>query len=240
MQHAIHTEKSLSIAYDASLMAVPGVDYFSVDYWRSRQALVGEAVGRGSAWFIEASFGPVVLREFLRGGWVAKLSRQSYFFTTVARSRPFREYHLLAALYEQGLPVPRPVAALCKHHGFISTGALMTARIASVQTLADMLPGNQDGSDLQAGHWESIGKCIRRFHDAGVWHADLNARNILLDAGFQVYLIDFDRARFTPGKAVNGEGNLNRLKRSLLKLWPADALSALQPAWAQLEAAYHG
>ena len=240
MQHAIHTEKSLSIAYDASLMAAPGVDYFSVDYWRSRQALVGEAVGRGSAWFIEASFGPVVLREFLRGGWVAKLSRQSYFFTTVARSRPFREYHLLAALYEQGLPVPRPVAALCKHHGFISTGALMTARIASVQTLADMLPGNQDGSDLQAGHWESIGKCIRRFHDAGVWHADLNARNILLDAGFQVYLIDFDRARFTPGKAVNGEGNLNRLKRSLSKLWSADALSALQPAWAQLEAAYHG
>ena len=234
MQHVTHTEKSLAIAYDASLMMAPGVDFFSVDYWRSHQALVGEAIGRGSAWFIEAPFGPVVLREFLRGGWVAKLSRQSYFFTTVARSRPFREYHLLAALYEQGLPVPRPVAALCKHHGIISTGALMTVRLESVQTLADLIPGNQDGDGL----WENVGKCIRRFHNAGVWHADLNARNILLDTGFKVYLIDFDRARFTPGKAVDGEGNLNRLKRSLIKLWPADELSGLQPAWSQLKAAY--
>jgi len=238
MQHVIHTEKSLAIAYDASLMTAPGVEFFSVDYWRSHQALVGEAIGRGSAWFIKAPFGSVVLREFLRGGWVAKLSRQSYFFTTVARSRPFREYHLLATLYEQGLPVPRPVAALCKHHGIISTGALMTQRIASVQTLADLLPGNHDGVDSQAGLWENIGKSIRRFHDAGVWHADLNARNILLDDGLQVYLIDFDRARFTPGEAVNGEGNLNRLKRSLNKLWPADKLSGLQPAWARLKAAY--
>ena len=238
MQHVIHTEKSLAIAYDASLMVAPGVDYFSVDYWKSHQAVVGEAVGRGSAWFIEAPFGPVVLREFLRGGWVAKLSRQSYFFTTVARSRPFREYHLLAVLHEQGLPVPRPVAALCKHHGIVSSGALMTARIASVQTLADMLPGNPGGANPQADLWENIGKCIRRFHDAGVWHADLNARNILLDDGLKVYLIDFDRARFTPGKVVNGEGNLNRLKRSLTKLWPADELSSLQPAWSQLKAAY--
>ena len=240
MKSVIHKENSLAIAYDANLLEIPGVDFFSVDYWRSKQALEGEAVGRGSAWFINTASGPVVLRQYLRGGWVAKISRQSYFFTTVSRSRPFREYHLLAALYDLGLPVPKPVAALCEFHGFISSGALMTARISSAQTLADVLPGNDEGDDLGEGLWESVGKCIRRFHDAGVWHADLNARNILLDENSQVFLIDFDRARFTPGKAVNGQGNLKRLKRSLSKFWPTDELSAMQAAWVQLMAAYHG
>ncbi len=233
MKSVIHKESLLAIAYDASLMETPTVDYFSVDYWRSKQALEGEAVGRGSAWFINTAFGPVVLRQYLRGGWVAKISRQSYFFSTVSRSRPFREYHLLAALYDLGLPVPKPVTALCEFHGIISSGALMTARISSAKTLADVLPGNE-------AIWESVGKCIRRFHDAGVWHADLNARNILLDADLRVFLIDFDRARFTPGKVVNGEGNLKRLKRSLAKLWPTGELSAMQAAWTQLIAAYHG
>ena len=233
MKSVIHKESSLAIAYDASLMEMPTVDYFSVDYWRSKQALEGEAVGRGSAWFINTAFGPVVLRQYLRGGWVAKISRQSYFFSTVSRSRPFREYHLLAALYDLGLPVPKPVTALCEFHGIISSGALMTARISSAQTLADVLPGNE-------AIWGSVGKCIRRFHDTGVWHADLNARNILLDADLRVFLIDFDRARFTPGKVVNGEGNLKRLKRSLVKLWPTGELSAMQTAWTQLIAAYHG
>ena len=81
MQAVIHKQNSLAIVYDADLMNVPGSEIFSVDYWKARQALAGEAVGRGSAWFIDAPFGPVVLRKYLRGGWVAKISRQSYFFT---------------------------------------------------------------------------------------------------------------------------------------------------------------
>ena len=240
MKPVIHKGKSFAIAYDASLMGVPDADYFSVDYWKSRQALTAQALGRGSAWFIDAPFGHVVLRKYFRGGWAARISRESYLFSSVSRSRPFREFHLLAALYEQGLPVPRPVAALCEHHGIISTGALMTERISAAQTLADLLPGNSHGADTDSSLWESVGVCIRRFHDAGVWHADLNARNILLAAGLQVFLIDFDRARFTPGKVVRGQGNLNRLKRSLARLWPTTELAAMEPAWSQLEAGYHG
>ncbi len=146
----------------------------------------------------------------------------------------------MASLLELGLPVPRPVAALCEFHGVISTGTILMARIPSAQTLADVLPGNSGTLKLDDGFWGSVGKCIRRFHDAGVWHADLNARNILLDAELQIYLIDFDRTRFTPGKKVQGQGNLNRLKRSLVKLWPTAALSEMEPAWAQLEAGYRG
>ena len=234
MKPAIHTDKTWAIAYDASFLDVPGVEFFSVDYWRSLQALTGEAVGRGSAWFVESPHGPVVLRQYLRGGWAAKFSRQAYFYTGVSRSRPFREFHLLAKLSEKGLPVPRPVAALCQHHGLLSNGAIMTARIASAKTLADALSAGSMVEDI----WSRIGQCIRRFHRSGVWHADLNARNIMLDAGLQVYLIDFDRARYNPGTIVNGEGNLKRLKRSLVKLWPAERDTEVHTAWAQLRAAY--
>lgn len=234
MKQVIHKEKSWAVAYDASLMSVPGLDYFSVDYWRSRQAVTGEAIGRGSAWYIEAPHGPIVLRHYLRGGWAATFSRQSYFYTGVSNSRPFREYHVLMELYAKGLPVPRPVAALCQHHGVISTGAIMTACIPSTNTLADILSGGDAVEDI----WTKVGRCIRKFHDAGLWHADLNARNILLDANLEVYLIDFDRARFNPGKPVNGEGNLNRLKRSLQKLWSPEKMPALQSAWNELKTGY--
>lgn len=111
----------------------------------------------------------------------------------------------------------------------------MTARINGAQTLAELLPGAQATGKL----WADVGKCIRRFHLAGVWHADLNARNILLDDESRVFLIDFDRARLTPGKTVAGENNLARLNRSLVKLWPVAQISALQPAWNCLLAAYH-
>jgi 3-deoxy-D-manno-octulosonic acid kinase len=109
-----------------------------------------------------------------------------------------------------------------------------------VQTLADLLPANNEGSEVNTGFWGRIGKCIRQFHDAGLWHADLNARNIMLNDQSEVFLIDFDRARLTPGKAVNGEGNLKRLNRSLIKLWPSAELAMLESAWTQLEAGYHG
>ncbi len=235
MKHATHRESSWAVIYDAGLKHAPGLDEFSVDYWRSRQAVSGEATGRGSAWFIETPDGPVVLRHFLRGGWAAKLSRQAYFFTGISKSRPFREYHILAGLYEKGLPVPRPVAALCQHKGLVATGAIMTACIPSATTLADVVAG---AGEIE-GLWASVGRCIREFHSAGVWHADLNARNILLDAESRVYLIDFDRARLQAGKPVNGEDNLNRLKRSLVKFWPAEKLPEMDLAWADLKAAYN-
>jgi 3-deoxy-D-manno-octulosonic acid kinase len=175
-----------------------------------------------------------VLRRYLRGGWAASLSREHYFFTSVSTSRPFREYHLLAALHALGLPVPRPVAALCQHRGLLSRGAIITARLTDAKPLADMLDDDLPDADV----WTAIGTCVRRFHNEGVWHADLNARNILLDGDSQVFLIDFDRARFSPGETVEGKGNLNRLKRSLVKFWPADESEAMQEAWKNLMAGY--
>jgi hypothetical protein len=71
-----------------------------------------------------------------------------------------------------------------------------------------------------------------------VWHADLTAHNILLDAAGVPYLLDFDRGRLrAPGRWR--VGNLARLQRSLRKIRPRLAAgSYTQREWQWLLAGY--
>ena len=71
---------------------------------------------------------------------------------------------------------------------------------------------------LDARHWELVGTCIRRFHDANIYHADLNAHNLLLSEDDRVYLIDFDRSAVRAEAKAWKDQNLARLHRSLTKL----------------------
>ena len=66
--------------------------------------------------------------------------------------------------------------------------------------------------------WRKVGSVVRRFHQRGVFHADLNAHNILLDKSGEVYLIDFDKCRLRKTQRSWQLKNLNRLRRSLNKL----------------------
>jgi 3-deoxy-D-manno-octulosonic acid kinase len=184
---------------------------------------------------VESDAGPAVLRPYLRGGWPRHLSRDRYVFTGYARSRPLREFNVLVGLQGMGLPAPAPLAALCVRRGPWYTGALLMSRIDAEATLAERL-GDAYAAD---GLWARVGACVRRFHDAGLWHADLNVRNVLLGAGEAVSLIDFDRARLTPGRAVQGMGNLERLRRSVAKEWPG-ASASMARAWSSLEGGYGG
>ncbi|EFV87568.1 LOW QUALITY PROTEIN: hypothetical protein HMPREF0005_04636, partial [Achromobacter xylosoxidans C54] len=46
--------------------------------------------------------------------------------------------------------------------------------------------------------WQPVAEAIVRMHRAGVWHADLNAFNILIGSDGRVWLIDFDRGTDGP------------------------------------------
>jgi 3-deoxy-D-manno-octulosonic acid kinase len=228
-----HKQGSLVIVYDADRVQQPGPELFDPGYWQRVGAVAGQAPGRGSALLLDTPFGAAVLRQYLRGGWPARISRDRYVFTGYERSRPVAEFRMLAALTDRGLPVPEPLAALCERTGLFYGGWLMTRRIPEVAPLADELPECAGDAAL----WRRTGRVIRRFHDAGVVHADLNARNILLGPGDSVYLVDFDRARLAAGNARAFAGNLMRLKRSLVKFWPA-ADQRLERCWSDLLAGY--
>ncbi|MGP9765124.1 3-deoxy-D-manno-octulosonic acid kinase [Halomonas sp. AOP13-D3-9] len=219
MRLAALRQRNWLILHDVdSLCDAPGThqidpDLFTSDYWRERGLIVGEAPGRGSSLFLQAT--PTeqwVLRPYRRGGMAAKLSEKRYLWTGAERTRAFRELRLTAALFEQGLPVPRPVACGVFRSGLTYEAALITVRIAGAKAFAELLVNDLADEALL----QRVGAMIHRFHQAGLDHVDLNARNILIDPTGAPWLIDLDRCRLRgPGKWQRN--NLARLERSLGK-----------------------
>ena len=202
------------ILYDGSRIEHPGAELFDSTTIRLHAGEQALAEGRGHAVFFKYQNQDLVLKHYQRGGKIAALLGDRYIGADCRRSRSFREWRLLRQLCELNLPVPEPVAARCVRRGIFYRADLITARINNVMTLADRLLANECGQDI----WYAIGACVRRFHDASVYHADLNARNILLNVESKaVFLIDFDKG----GMRYLGESwkasNLARLQRSLLK-----------------------
>mgnify|MGYP001077708666 CR=1 FL=1 len=199
--------------YDTSRAGNLTAAWFDPTYWEQRGALEGQARGRGAAYFIRSGDKRFVLRHFRRGGLVAQLMGDRYLWRGEEAARPLTEWKLLYHLHRAGLPVPAPIAARYQRDGVTYTGDIITERLAVVGSLAQCL---RKGA-LSIVTWISIGRCIRRFHDLGVCHADLNAHNILLSEDATVYLVDFDRGRLRkPGLWC--DGNLVRLRRSLEKV----------------------
>jgi 3-deoxy-D-manno-octulosonic acid kinase len=191
------------------------------------------AAGRGTTLFFEQAGMGLVLRHYRRGGLPGRFIADRYLWTGLARSRPWREWHLLATLYDRGLPVPRPVAARVVQYGLFYRGDLITERLPAVPLSSRLHDG-----PLPTETWRAIGACIRHFHEAGAFHADLNAHNVLIGANGAVFVIDFDRGEMrAPGRWC--DENLRRLQRSLVKLRGTNPAFAFEPnAWQALLAGY--
>lgn len=205
------TDKS-DILYDADTIGQLSEAFFDPAWWASQGLVEKSAPGRGTTVFVRHDDATLALRHYHRGGLPARFSRDAYFWLGLEKSRPWREWHLLLELQQRGLPVPQPVAALISRDGLFYRGDIVT-KVVDAEPLADWLvKGRMPSEQLR-----SLGACLRRFHDAGVYHADLNACNILLDDQGKVTLIDFDRGELrTPAKSWQ-QANLARLKRSLEK-----------------------
>ncbi len=222
-----------AILFDAERVAAPGPQMFEQDHWRARGDLIEHTGGRGSIHFIEGSGHRWAMRRYLRGGVPAQFALDRYLFLGEEWTRSFRELWLLAALRQRGLPVPVPVAA-CYRRGLLTyTAAIITERLAGARSLSETLAaGCMDNTQ-----WAAIGRCLRRFHDSGVQHADLNAHNIMLGEHGEVWLLDFDRGRLrNPGPWH--ERVLERLARSLAKI--SNGTIQWQSGFALLRLAHDG
>lgn len=208
--------------------------WFHPGFWGDRARPV-DSGGRGSAWFICDDNVSVVLREYRRGGLIARLSEKSYAFTTESRVRSFAEFRLLNRMVGMGLPVPRPVAAMYrKTNPLRYQAAIIVERLERTTPLADLV------STLDDEGWQRVGQTVRRFHDAGIQHADLNCFNILLRGG-EVFLIDFDRGRLVGNSAPTAgwkKANLDRLHRSLSKVLGGADGDSLRQCWQAFRRGY--
>jgi 3-deoxy-D-manno-octulosonic acid kinase len=213
MQEQIRAEAGGAVLFDASLAPAADGGWFEPAYWRARGALQAQGGGRGGVAVIDTPAGACVLRHYHRGGLVARVNRDRYLWTGAARTRSFAEFHLLAHVAALGLPAPQPVAARYRRHGLSYTADLITRRIDDARTLAQMLVEGRLDADLA----REVGALVARFHREGIWHADLNAHNVLV-AGGALYLIDFDRGALRRPAEGWRLANLARLRRSLVKL----------------------
>lgn len=216
MQEGKHKDAMSAILFDVAASSQVEPDWFVPQYWRERDSLRIQSGGRGGVAIITTPIGDCVLRHYRRGGMVASLLGDRYVWLGAQRSRPFQEFRLLAQIERLGLPGPVVVAARYCRHGMFYTADLITRRIADAQTLAECLATGT----LDAPLAERVGSVIARFHEAGVWHADLNAHNVLVNPD-GIYLIDFDRGRLREPAHDWQQANLQRLRRSLVKLGAA-------------------
>ncbi|HPF72939.1 MAG: 3-deoxy-D-manno-octulosonic acid kinase [Rhodanobacteraceae bacterium] len=221
---------------DANGIAAGADAVFDPDHWQSRSREGGRG-GRGAVWFVdgEGRSGPIraVLRHYRRGGLMAKLMGDRYFWRGSEQSRPFHEFRLMQSLCRRGLPVPKPLAARYRRSGLFYRGDILIERVPRATTLAQCLPDAISDAEL----WPRLGRTLGRFQKAGAFHADLNAHNILLDGSDDrdggVWLIDFDRGQILRPAAGWQDANLARLLRSLTKLGAAEA-KGFDAAWSAL------
>ena len=198
---------------DAAAQAAFDPDWFEPEYWHARAAAQAATGGRGSAMFVDAPFGSCALRHYRRGGMAARVFGDRYLWTGPERTRSFAEFRLLAEIARLGLPGPAPVAARYRKSGPFYRADLITRRIADARTLAECLAGGRLDAELAY----ETGALVARFHRAGIWHADLNAHNVLVTSS-ALHLIDFDRGRLRAPAEGWRLANLQRLHRSLVKL----------------------
>ena len=209
-------------------------DWFVPHWWKNGKAQSVMEGGRGSAWFVNSSLGDLVLRHYRRGGLVAKLSQDRYVYCGNARARSVREFRVLTMLHKMGLPVPEPIAARVVRHGICYEADILIRRLSDAVPLPEV-------HDLINGQlWQSVGETIRRFHDVGLNHVDLNCDNILIGQE-RVYLIDFDRCFFERQRLAADswkKRNLARLRRSVEKRLVSVCAETRHHLWCHLEIGY--
>lgn len=191
------------------------------------------AGGRGPVRIVSAGpLGEAVVRPYRRGGLVAAVNARRYFIG----DRAFDELVATHRLRRRGAPVPEALAAVqaALRPGYAA--CIVTRRLPKTVPAATALHG---ADSVRVGALlEAIGRSVRRLHEAGGVHADLNAYNLLVpeDGEGPVTIIDLDRARVVSGPTPqrHARANLDRLRRSLRKL----GLEAALRHWDALEEGY--
>ncbi len=132
--------------------------------------------GRAALARLDSPLGPLVVRECRKGGLLRFLRGRRFH----GRFRPLDELVLDRRCLGAGVPVPEAVGAvvLKAWHGW--RGFLLTREVEAAEDLESWLYGRCGATSREV--LLAAGRAVRRLHDAGVSHADLHAKNLLLDA----------------------------------------------------------
>ncbi|MBR9988941.1 MAG: hypothetical protein KFH98_04250 [Gemmatimonadetes bacterium] len=134
--------------------------------------------GRGAAYRMTLSGTDCIVRHYRRGGAVAHVLRDEYL--RAGEPRPLRELHASIAARARGVDTPEVVAAIAYLAGPLYRADLATQFVPDSRDLAEVLFGSTANVAHREAAWRAAGAMLRTTFAAGVEHADLNLRNILI------------------------------------------------------------
>jgi hypothetical protein len=154
------------------------------------------------------------VRRATRGGLFGTLLGGRY----LGAERPLQELRAATVALSRGVGTPEPVAVrITRAGGPFRRLIILTREIEDAKDLLTIAsaPRPRQKRDLI----DRVAAEMRKLHEAGVYHADLTLKNILLGRK-GVFIIDLDKARLSPARDERMDVmNLSRLNRSVVKLF---------------------
>lgn len=236
MTETVERTKNGAILYDKAIINQISAERFTAEGWLHAEVLTGSlrSAGRGNTFFVGNVPRQFVLRHYRRGGLLGKLVRDTYVFSGEDLTRSFMEWRLLDKLAANNMNVPRPAAARFVRRGTFYTADIITVRIPDVVSLSQYIAAE----DRDEAFWQSLGAAIWKFHETGVYHADMNAYNVQVDKDGDIWMLDFDKGALLPPGPWQ-QKTLSRLHRSLKKVLDLDPKLHFRASnWEQLLQGY--
>ena len=150
-------------------------------------------VGRAPLRTLPCAGGPLVVREYRKGGLLRGVRGRRF----RGRWRPLDELVLHRRLASARVPVPEAVGAVVRRGAVGWRGFLLLREVDRALDLETFLYAPEAHPEWPVRDaLAEAGRSVRALHDAGVSHADLHPKNLLLDPSTaHALVIDLDRAR---------------------------------------------
>ena len=165
----------------------------------------------------------LLVRQYRRGGVLRAVNSSRY----LSPRRALDEILVCREAAARGVPVAAPAGAIIQRQPPFWLCWLVTEEIEETVDLGGYLrwlPAAPTREVLAEKREiiDALGSAIRAMHDAGLYHADLQARNILIrrsPAGVEVFFVDLDKSTIAASLTESQRAdNLRRLNRSILKM----------------------
>ncbi|NOZ20277.1 MAG: phosphotransferase [Planctomycetes bacterium] len=190
---------------------------------RERDAADAEecASGRGAVRaYPMVDGGRMLVRTCRRGGFLGRFVSDLF----LGCRRVVREIVASEHGREKGMPTALLLGATCERVlGPMVRVKVITREISDSCDLISYCESEQERAAYPGKGVliPAIAQAVRRMHDAGITHADLHLKNILIDKKGRAYIIDLDKATIhRPVSVSRRKDNLLRLDRSIRK-WRA-------------------
>ncbi len=198
--------------------------------WAAAQPTRRSFEGRLPAYAVRLPFdGPaVVVRRSHHGGLLARLRGDRFILP-----RAPRELMIASFLTQHGIATPAVLGfVIYRESFFVKRADVATEELPDGMDLGTLL-ADPASARIRDEVWTAVRALLHDLAALGVWHPDLNVKNIhlsrTLDGAIRAAVLDVDRVRLgEPGEIV-ARANRDRLRRSLHK-WARQRGLTLGPA----------